>query len=31
MLQADYAGAEIQCPRRLPIARLMQEAVDELA
>jgi uncharacterized protein len=31
MVRADYARAEFRCPRRLPIGRLMKEAVDELA
>jgi len=31
MARADYTRAEARCPRHLPIARLMQEAVDELA
>jgi predicted aldo/keto reductase-like oxidoreductase len=29
--RADYTAAETACPRRLPIARLMAEAVRELA
>ncbi len=29
--QADYSTAEARCPRRLPIARLMGEALEDLA
>jgi predicted aldo/keto reductase-like oxidoreductase len=31
MTQSDYSVAEARCPRRLPIARLMKEAMGELA
>jgi predicted aldo/keto reductase-like oxidoreductase len=31
MIQADYSDAEARCPRRLPIARLMTEALEDLA
>jgi uncharacterized protein len=31
MLTADYAAAESRCPQRLPIARLMSQAVHTLA
>lgn len=31
MAQEDYSVAEARCPRRLPIARLMKEAMGELA
>ncbi len=31
MIQADYSAAEARCPRRLPIARLMGEALEDLA
>jgi predicted aldo/keto reductase-like oxidoreductase len=31
MLTADYAAAESRCPQRLPIARLMNQAVRTLA
>lgn len=31
LTRADYAVAEARCPRRLPIARLMKEAIGELA
>lgn len=31
MTQADYSAAEARCPRQLPIARLMREAVEKLA
>jgi hypothetical protein len=27
----DYSAAERQCPQNMPIARLMAEAVEELA
>jgi uncharacterized protein len=29
--QVDYSAAEARCPRQLPIARLMSEAVEKLA
>jgi predicted aldo/keto reductase-like oxidoreductase len=31
LTRTDYTIAEARCPRRLPIARLMDEAMDELA
>jgi uncharacterized protein len=31
LLSADFSIAESRCPQRLPIARLMKEAVDKLA
>ena len=31
MVQADYSDAEARCPRQLPIARLMIEALEDLA
>ena len=31
MRQADYSSAEARCPRQLPIARLMGEALEDLA
>ena len=31
MTQADYSAAEARCPRQLPIARLMGEALEDLA
>ncbi len=31
MTQADFSAAEARCPRQLPIARLMREAIDKLA
>jgi uncharacterized protein len=31
MIQADYSAAEARCPRQLPIARLMDEALEDLA
>jgi predicted aldo/keto reductase-like oxidoreductase len=31
MVQADYSAAEAQCPRKLPIAQLMGEALEDLA
>lgn len=31
LLTADFTAAESRCPQRLPIARLMREAVDKLA
>ena len=31
MVQADYSAAEARCPRGLPIARLMGEALEDLA
>jgi len=31
MRQADYSAAEARCPRQLPIARLMSEALEDLA
>ncbi|BBO70785.1 hypothetical protein DSCA_47150 [Desulfosarcina alkanivorans] len=31
LAQADFSVAEARCPRRLPIARLMKEAIGELA
>ncbi len=31
LARADYTVAEARCPRRLPIGRLMAEAMDELA
>jgi hypothetical protein len=31
MTRADYSAAEARCPRRLPIARLMGEALEDLA
>ena len=31
MIQADYSAAEARCPRQLPIARLMGEALEDLA
>ena len=27
----DYSKAEKRCPQRLPIGKLMQEAIDELS
>ena len=31
MVQADYSAAEARCPRQLPIAQLMGEALEDLA
>ncbi len=31
MTRVDYSAAEARCPRRLPIARLMDEALEDLA
>jgi predicted aldo/keto reductase-like oxidoreductase len=31
LLNVDYSPAESRCPQRMPIARLVQEAVDKLA
>jgi len=31
LVRQDYSLAEARCPRRLPIARLMGEAIRELA
>jgi hypothetical protein len=31
MTRADYSAAEARCPRQLPIARLMGEALEDLA
>jgi predicted aldo/keto reductase-like oxidoreductase len=31
LIQADYSAAEARCPRQLPIARLMGEALEDLA
>jgi chaperone required for assembly of F1-ATPase len=31
LLKIDFSAAESCCPQRMPIARLMREAVDKLA
>jgi len=31
MARLDFAAAEERCPQRLPIGRLMREALDELS
>ncbi|WP_372683223.1 aldo/keto reductase [Desulfosarcina sp.] len=31
MIQADYSAAEVRCPRQLPIARLIGQALEVLA